>query len=92
MSDTGSGTPGEGDPTQAVPPVDDGGAYDATQALPPTPGADPTGGGPGQPGEPYDPYAEGDDDGRAYCCGLTFEVFVDAWRVWCQRNGRPWRC
>ncbi|MBK8975558.1 MAG: hypothetical protein IPM29_06500 [Planctomycetes bacterium] len=34
---------------------------------------------------------EGDPEGRAYCCGLTFEVFLDAWRIWCQRNARPWR-
>lgn len=31
---------------------------------------------------------KGDADGRAYCCGLTFEVFLDAWRLWCQRQGR----
>ena len=53
MSDAGGG-----DPTQAVPPVDDG-AYDATQALPPTPGADDV--PPGGPDEPYEPYA---DDGE----------------------------
>jgi hypothetical protein len=33
----------------------------------------------------------GDPQKRAYCCGLTFEVFLDAWRLWCQRNARPWR-
>ena len=36
-------------------------------------------------------FAAGDPDGRCYCCGLTFEVLLDAWRVWCARNGRPWR-
>lgn len=34
---------------------------------------------------------EGDEQGRAYCCGLTFEVFLDAYRTWCARNARPWR-
>ncbi len=32
----------------------------------------------------------GDPQGRAYCCGLTFEVFVRAWRLWCKRTNRPW--
>ena len=36
-------------------------------------------------------FATGDPKRRAYCCGLTFELFVDAWRLWCARNGRPWR-
>jgi hypothetical protein len=36
-------------------------------------------------------FASGDPEGRAYCCGLTFEVFLEAWRLWCHRNGRPWR-
>lgn len=35
--------------------------------------------------------AAGDPDGRCYCCGLTFEVFLDAWRLWTQRRGRPWQ-
>jgi hypothetical protein len=30
--------------------------------------------------------AAGDPKGRAYCCGLTFEVFFDAWMLWCRRN------
>jgi hypothetical protein len=33
----------------------------------------------------------GDAQGRCYCCGLTFEVFLEAWQLWCQRTGRPWR-
>ncbi len=36
-------------------------------------------------------FANGDPEGRAFCCGLTFEVFIEAWRLWCHRNGRPWR-
>lgn len=36
-------------------------------------------------------FAAGDPEGRCYCCGLTFEVLIDAWRVWCARNGRAWR-
>jgi hypothetical protein len=36
-------------------------------------------------------FATGDPKGRCYCCGLTFEVLVDAWRIWCRRNARPWR-
>lgn len=35
--------------------------------------------------------AAGDPDGRCYCCGLTFEVFLDAWKLWTLRRGRPWR-
>jgi hypothetical protein len=33
----------------------------------------------------------GDAKGRAYCCGLTFEVFLDAWMLWCERTERPQR-
>ncbi len=33
----------------------------------------------------------GDPEGRAYCCGLTFEVFLDAWQLWCRRAARPYR-
>lgn len=33
----------------------------------------------------------GDPKGRAYCCGLTFEVFFEAWRLWCAHRGRPFR-
>lgn len=35
--------------------------------------------------------AEGDAKGRAYCCGLTFEVFVEAWRAWSVEQGRVFR-
>jgi hypothetical protein len=35
--------------------------------------------------------AAGDPNGRCYCCGLTFEVFLDAWRLWTARRGRPWQ-
>jgi hypothetical protein len=35
--------------------------------------------------------AAGDPDGRCYCCGLTFEVFLDAWRLWTLRRGRSWQ-
>ncbi len=34
---------------------------------------------------------EGDPQRRAYCCGLTFEVFLDAWQLWCRRVARPYR-
>jgi hypothetical protein len=36
-------------------------------------------------------FAQGDDRGRCYCCGLTFEVFLDAYRLWCVQHGRPWQ-
>jgi hypothetical protein len=35
--------------------------------------------------------AAGDPQGRAYCCGLTFEVFLEAWMRWCRRELRPER-
>jgi acetolactate decarboxylase len=35
--------------------------------------------------------SRGDPEGRAYCCGLTFEVFLEAWRLACERAGRPFR-
>ena len=35
--------------------------------------------------------AAGDAQGRCYCCGLTFEVLLDAWRLWCERAERPFR-
>ncbi len=35
--------------------------------------------------------ASGDAEGRAYCCGLTFEVFFRAWERWCAREKRPLR-
>jgi hypothetical protein len=38
-----------------------------------------------------DVLLEGDAQGRAYCCGLTFEVFLQAWEAWCQKTGRPYR-
>jgi hypothetical protein len=34
---------------------------------------------------------EGDPEGRCYCCGLTFEVFLQAFEAWCQDHGRPYR-
>jgi len=34
---------------------------------------------------------EGDPKGRAYCCGLTFEVFFRAWEAWCAERGEPFR-
>lgn len=30
-----------------------------------------------------------DPEGRCYCCGLTFEVFVKAWKAWCETTKRP---
>lgn len=35
--------------------------------------------------------SEGDPKGRAYCCGLTFEVFLEAWRRWCVSKKRPFK-
>ncbi len=32
---------------------------------------------------------EADAEGRCYCCGLTFEVFVRAWKAWCEAKERP---
>jgi hypothetical protein len=40
---------------------------------------------------PLPDLCDGDPKGRAYCCGLTFEVFLDAWKLWCHRQARPWR-
>src|SRR5262245_11386836 len=34
---------------------------------------------------------EGDPQGRCYCSGLTFEVFLEAWLRWARANGRPER-
>ena len=34
---------------------------------------------------------KGDEKGRAFCCGLTFEVFFEAWRRWCKVNGREFK-
>ncbi|HMS17988.1 MAG TPA: hypothetical protein PKA37_14185 [Planctomycetota bacterium] len=31
--------------------------------------------------------AKGDPKKRAYCCGLTFEVFLQSWLQWCERSG-----
>lgn len=31
----------------------------------------------------------GDPEGRCYCSGLTFEVFLDAWMAWARARGRP---
>ena len=35
--------------------------------------------------------AEGDPQGRCFCCGLTFEVFLQAWERWAQEAGVPGR-
>ncbi len=35
--------------------------------------------------------AAGDPQGRAYCCGLTFEVFLRAWMSWCDAEARERR-
>ncbi len=35
--------------------------------------------------------ADGDPQGRSYCCGLTFEVFFRAWERWCTEEKRPFR-
>lgn len=32
---------------------------------------------------------EGDPEGRAFCCGLTFEVFLQAWQAWAAATDRP---
>jgi hypothetical protein len=34
---------------------------------------------------------EGDPQGRCYCSGLTFEVFLEAWMRWARAAGRPSR-
>lgn len=34
-------------------------------------------------------FAQGDPEGRCYCCGLTFEVFFRAWERHCELAGRP---
>ncbi len=33
----------------------------------------------------------GDPEGRCYCSGLTFEVFLEAWLRWARAAGRPER-
>ncbi len=33
--------------------------------------------------------AEGDEQGRCHCSGLTFEVFFRAYRRWCRQTDRP---
>ena len=30
--------------------------------------------------------ADGDPEGRCYCCGLTFEVFIRAYEAWCAKR------
>lgn len=35
--------------------------------------------------------ADGDPQGRCYCCGLTFEVFFRAWEKWCAGKKKPFR-
>ncbi len=32
---------------------------------------------------------EADPEKRCYCCGLTFEVFVKAWKAWCEAKKLP---
>ncbi len=34
---------------------------------------------------------EGDPKGRCYCCGLTFEVFLQAFEAWCKKVKRPYK-
>lgn len=34
-------------------------------------------------------FSKGDPKGRAYCCGLTFEVFFRAWQAWCRAKRQP---
>lgn len=36
-------------------------------------------------------FAKGDPQGRAYCCGLTFEVFFRSYEQWCRLSKRPFR-
>lgn len=36
-------------------------------------------------------FLEGDPKGRCYCCGLTFEVFFQAYEAWCKRHKRPFK-
>ena len=33
----------------------------------------------------------GDEKRRAFCCGLTFEVFFESWRRWCKSQGREFK-
>lgn len=33
-------------------------------------------------------FAEGDPKQRCYCCGITLEVFLEAWRAWCEAEKR----
>lgn len=35
--------------------------------------------------------ADGDPQGRCYCCGLTFEVLFRAWEKWCADHKAPFR-
>ena len=34
---------------------------------------------------------QGDPKGRCYCCGLTFEVFLQAFEAWCKKVKRPYK-
>jgi len=34
-------------------------------------------------------FAKGDPKGRAFCCGLTFEVFLKAWERWSHAKKQP---
>lgn len=36
-------------------------------------------------------FSRGDPHGRAYCCGLTFEVFFRAWQRWAEQQQVPFR-
>lgn len=38
-----------------------------------------------------DVVAKGDPQGRCFCCGLTFEVFLAAWQRWANLEARPWK-
>lgn len=34
---------------------------------------------------------KGDPKGRCFCCGLTFEVFMQAFEAWCKQVKRPYK-
>lgn len=36
-------------------------------------------------------FAKGDPEKRCYCCGITFEVFFDAWKAWCAAEKTEFR-
>ena len=35
--------------------------------------------------------AKGDSKGRCYCCGITFEVFFRAYKLYCKKKKRPFQ-